>query len=234
MPFEIPESWDWTRIFTVSYTIGTKFNQIKSTEIKTAGNYKVVSQGANLFDGFTNESEKVIDDLPLIMFGDHTRNVKYIDFPFVIGADGTKFHKALGIESLYLYYWMKWATNSMYNRGYARHYTLLKKVYIPLPPLAEQQRIINQIDFTLKKVSDYAKAYESLEKLNKQFPDKLRKSILQYAMQGKLVPQDPTDEPVEVLLEKIRAEKLKLYEAGKLKKNDLQETVIYKAEDNSY
>jgi len=234
VPFEIPESWDWTRIFTVSYTIGTKFNQIKSTEIKTAGNYKVVSQGANLFDGFTNESEKVIDDLPLIMFGDHTRNVKYIDFPFVIGAYGTKFHKALGIESLYLYYWMKWATNSMYNRGYARHYTLLKKVYIPLPPLAEQQRIINQIDFTLKKVSDYAKAYESLEKLNKQFPDKLRKSILQYAMQGKLVPQDPTDEPVEVLLEKIRAEKLKLYEAGKLKKNDLQETVIYKAEDNSY
>lgn len=73
-----------------------------------------------------------------------------------------------------------------------------------------------------------------LNTLNRTFPEKLRKSILQYAMQGKLVPQDSTDEPVEVLLEKIREEKQRLFEEGKLKKKDLQETIIYQGEDDSY
>ncbi|HFU4562223.1 TPA: restriction endonuclease subunit S, partial [Streptococcus suis] len=72
-----------------------------------------------------------------------------------------------------------------------------------------------------------------LQELDKAFPDKLKKSILQYAMQGKLVAQDPNDEPVEVLLEKIRAEKKKLYEEGKLKKKDLAEMVVEKGDDSS-
>lgn len=83
-----------------------------------------------------------------------------------------------------------------------------------------------------KLAEKYADFYLKLQKLNKEFPEKLRKSILQYAMQGKLVPQDPNDEPVEVLLEKIRAEKQRLFEEGKLKKKDLQESIIYKGDDN--
>ncbi|MCH1669566.1 restriction endonuclease subunit S [Streptococcus suis] len=104
---------------------------------------------------------------------------------------------------------------------------------IPLPPLAEQKRIVAQIERALEQVEVYAESYNKLQELDRAFPDKLKKSILQYAMQGKLVAQDPNDEPVEVLLEMIRAEKQKLYEEGKLKKKDLAEIMVEKGDDNS-
>ena len=105
---------------------------------------------------------------------------------------------------------------------------------LPLPPLAEQKRIVAQIERALKKVEIYAESYNRLEQLDKEFPDKLKKSILQYAMQGKLVEQDPNDESVEVLLEKIRAEKQKLFEEGKIKKKDLDISIVSQGDDNSY
>ena len=103
-----------------------------------------------------------------------------------------------------------------------------------LPPLAEQQRIVESIESALEKVDEYAESYNRLEQLDKEFPDKLKKSILQYAMQGKLVEQDPNDESVEVLLEKIRAEKQKLFEEGKIKKKDLEIPIVSQGDDNSY
>ncbi|HFU4562226.1 TPA: restriction endonuclease subunit S [Streptococcus suis] len=109
----------------------------------------------------------------------------------------------------------------------------LLSILIPLPPLAEQKRIVAQIERALEKVEVYAESYNKLQELDKAFPDNLKKSILQYAMQGKLVAQDTNDESVEVLLEKIRAEKQKLYEEGKLKKKDLAEMVVEKGDDNS-
>ncbi|HFI0621116.1 TPA: restriction endonuclease subunit S [Streptococcus suis] len=110
---------------------------------------------------------------------------------------------------------------------------MLKETLLPLPPLTEQKRIVAQIERALEKVDAYSESYNKLQELDKSFPDKLKKSILQYAMQGKLVAQDPNDEPVEILLEKIRAEKQKLYEEGKLKKKDLGELVVTKGDDNS-
>ncbi|VQL99635.1 type I restriction-modification system S protein [Streptococcus pneumoniae] len=107
-------------------------------------------------------------------------------------------------------------------------------ILIPLPPLSEQQRIIEAIESALEKVDEYAESYNRLEQLDKEFPDKLKKSILQYAMQGKLVEQDPNDESVEVLLEKIRAEKQKLFEEGKIKKKDLDISIVSQGDDNSY
>ncbi|NQH66215.1 restriction endonuclease subunit S [Streptococcus suis] len=109
----------------------------------------------------------------------------------------------------------------------------LNNILFPLPPLSEQKRIVEQIERALEKVDAYSESYNKLQELDKSFPDKLKKSILQYAMQGKLVPQDPNDEPVEVLLEKIQTEKQKLYEEGKLKKKDLAEIVVTKGDDNS-
>ena len=103
-----------------------------------------------------------------------------------------------------------------------------------LPPLQEQKRILKKIEILFKKNEEYNKYYDQNIQINSEFPEKLRKSILQYAMQGKLVPQDSTDEPVEVLLDKIREEKQRLFEEGKLKKKDLQESIIYQGEDNSY
>ena len=111
---------------------------------------------------------------------------------------------------------------------------MLKETLLPLPSLAEQKRIVAQIERSLKKVEIYAESYNQLQKLDKEFPDKLKKSILQYAMQGKLVEQDPNDESVEILLEKIRAEKQKLFEEGKIKKKDLEISIVSQGDDNSY
>ena len=105
--------------------------------------------------------------------------------------------------------------------------------YIPLPPLKEQERIVSRIATLDPFVDDYDQAETELSTLNNSFPEQIKKSILQYAIQGKLVPQDPKDEPASVLLEKIKAEKLKLIKAGKIKK-DKQESYIYKRDNRHY
>lgn len=96
----------------------------------------------------------------------------------------------------------------------------------PLPPLAEQKRIVAKIEELLPKVEEYGKAQEALDKLNEELPERLKKSILQEAIEGRLVPQDPNDEPASVLLDKIRKEKARLVKEGKLKKKDLEEIPI--------
>ena len=102
----------------------------------------------------------------------------------------------------------------------------LKSLLFPLPPLAEQHRIVAKIEELLPKVEEYGKAQEALNKLNAELPERLKKSILQEAIEGRLVPQTPNDEPASVLLAKIRQEKAQLVKAGKLKKKDLIETPI--------
>ena len=146
IPFEIPESWCWCRIEDITTFIGGKNNQIQAKEILKEGKIPVVSQGQSLIDGYSNETQKVINNIPVIMFGDHTRNVKYIDFPFVIGADGTKFLKPILCNEKYIYYLVYFIAQNLRNRGYARHYSLLKEEYLPLPPLAEQKKIVEIIE----------------------------------------------------------------------------------------
>ena len=152
IPFNAPISWQWVRLSSVTYPVGSKINQIQSKDILPTGLYPVVSQSQKLVDGYADEQGKVIYDLPLVMFGDHTRVVKLIDFPFIIGADGTKFHKSILIDTHYLYYWMKTMANSLRNRGYARHYSLLKSCPIPLPPIKEQHRIVARIKQLFQKL----------------------------------------------------------------------------------
>ena len=101
----------------------------------------------------------------------------------------------------------------------------LNSIYFPLPPLAEQHRIVAKIEELLPYIEKYGKAEEHLTALNTTFPEALKKSILQEAVQGKLVPQNPDDEPASVLLERIRAEKQALIKAGKIKR-DKHESVI--------
>ena len=105
---------------------------------------------------------------------------------------------------------------------------------VPLPPLAEQQRIVEKIEELIPHIEHYGKAQAELDTLNKNIKEQLKKSVLQYAIEGKLVPQDETEGTAEVLLEQIQKEKLKLYEENKLKKKDLEHSIIFKGEDNKY
>ena len=109
----------------------------------------------------------------------------------------------------------------------------LAHMLVPLPPQNEQKRIVKKLDKIMAYVVQYNNVYNYTEKLNEEFPELLKKSILQEAVQGKLVPQDPSDEPASVLLERIRAEKERLIQEGKIKR-DKHETVIYRRDNSHY
>ncbi|MDY7590196.1 restriction endonuclease subunit S [Streptococcus suis] len=175
----------------------------------------------------------------IAMYGATIGKLGILTFPATTNqaccACNTLFH----VEKLFLFYFLMSARKNFTARAEGGAQPNISKEKIintlfPLPPLAEQKRIVTQIERALKQVEIYAENYHKLQELDRAFPDKLKKSILQYAMQGKLVAQDPNDDPVEVLLEKIRAEKQKLYEEGKLKKKDLAEILVEKGDDNSH
>lgn len=131
----------------------------------------------------------------------------------------------------YLYWFLCSKTEAFrnINQGTAQpnlNTDIIKSTLFLLPPLAEQKRIVAKIEELLPKIEKYGKAQDALNKLNDELPEKLKKSILQEAIMGKLVPQDPNDEPASVLLDKIREEKKQLVKEGKLKKKDLEETPI--------
>ena len=110
----------------------------------------------------------------------------------------------------------------------------LENKLFPIPPLAEQQRIVEKIEELIPHIEHYGKAQTELDLLNKNIKEQLKKSVLQYAIEGKLVPQDETEGTAEQLLQQIQKEKLKLYEENKLKKKDLEHSIIFKGEDNKY
>ncbi|MBF1109253.1 MAG: restriction endonuclease subunit S [Solobacterium sp.] len=111
-------------------------------------------------------------------------------------------------------------------------FSILKQIIVPIPPKEEQKRIINKIKELEPLIEKYKQTEEHLYALNSNIKEQLKKSILQYAIEGKLVPQDPNDEPASVLLERIYKEKQKLITEGKIKK-DKNESIIYRR-DNSY
>lgn len=148
-PFEIPDSWEWVHLEAISYLIGGKSNQIKEKESLETGKYRVVSQSQKKFIGFTNESSKVLSpQIDCIVFGDHTALVKYINFDFVIGGDGVKVFETLpGVDTKYLYYAFRYNLIGIAGLGgYSRHFKYIKNKPIPLPPLAEQKRIVAKLD----------------------------------------------------------------------------------------
>ncbi|MDY4053008.1 MAG: restriction endonuclease subunit S [Bacilli bacterium] len=214
LPFAIPSSWTWCYLKSISDSIGGKTNQIQANEVKEKGEIPVVSQGKKYIDGYTSFSSKVITDIPVILFGDHTKIVKYINFEFVVGADGTKLLKPICVDNKFFYYLITYASFTIFDLGYSRHYSLLKKCPLPLPPLEEQKRIVAKLD----------EIFAELDKIDEQqtrlttIQEKMETKILKLAIQGKLVEQRPEEGTGEELFKLIQKEKQELIKEGKIKK----------------
>ena len=237
-PFDIPDSWVWVRLGEISYGVeyGTSAKSAKTGEIP------VIRMG-NLQNGiidWTNlvytSNAKEIKQYSLhsgdVLFN-RTNSRELVgktsiyqgEQPAIFAGYLVRVNQSKNINSYYLNYFL----NSYYawdigqqvrsdgiNQSNINGQKLCNFIF-PLPPLAEQQRISAKIKELMPLVKDYDKAETELSALNETFPQDLRKSLLQYAVEGKLVPQDPNDEPASVLLEKIRAEKAKLVKEGKIK-----------------
>ena len=138
-------------------TIPTKKYQIKQSEIKASGKFPVISQSANKIEGFSDKEDKVIQfQDSLVIFGDHTRNVKLVTEPFIVGADGVKILKAIYSNSEFLKLQLEHALQYVKDRGYARHYSYLEKEWISIPNITLQNQIIdkvNQIDEVVNSFS---------------------------------------------------------------------------------
>ena len=254
IPFEIPESWEWVRLGTlISYQNGYAYN---SSEMNKEGKGVPVIKSGNLMtlevvfkpnnDYIECPTEKML--LSKIVKGDMLMCLSsQSDNPEPLGKTAIyrldtyallnqrvlKFRPYKDELTPYLYYTINsfyfWYNVSHQGGGSAQANLKLNHVLdmqIPLPPLAEQKRIVAKIEELLPKVEKYGKAQDELTKLNEELPERLKKSILQEAIEGRLVPQDPNDEPASVLLQKIREEKEQLVKAGKLKKKDLEVKLI--------
>ena len=251
-PFDIPKGWVWVRwgelgeykkgpfgsSLTKSMFVPKSDNAIKVYEQKNAiqknyslGDYYISKEKYETMTGFTVHSGDIIVSCA------GTIGETYLlpsDAP--VGIINQALMRArLYLESIIPYWLLNFQyilliENKLKGSGSAIKnippFEVLKAMPVPLPPLEEQKRIVTKIEELLPKVDEYGKAQDALDKLNKELPERLKKSILQEAISGRLVPQDPNDEPASVLLDKIRKEKAQLVKEGKLKKKDLIETPI--------
>lgn len=198
MSFSIPEKWKWIHFSEAIETVSTKLFQIKSKEVLDKGLYPVVSQSKEILDGYSDNKNKLIPEskLLIILFGDHTRVLKYIDYRFIVGADGTKLLRVKNpaLYPKYVYMALKWLINLTRERGYSRHFQFIKCVYLPCPPLEEQQRIIEKTKQLFDQINQAEKAYNEL---SGPLSERFRQLCLEKAIQGKLVPQLESEPPVE-------------------------------------
>ena len=220
--FDIPDGWLTAHLESITKSVASKQYQIAASDFKTTGKYPVVSQSKEYIIGYSDDASKLYrPENPVVIFGDHTTEVKYVDFDFIVGADGVKIFEPIGtiIVGKFLMYLLEFYSIGLEKvGGYSRHYKFIKDKAFPIPPLSEQERIVAKIEELLPYVDRYAAAYEKLEQFNAKFPEDMKKSILQYAIQGKLVEQRPEEGTGEELYQQIQAEKQRLIKEGKIKK----------------
>ena len=250
IPFEIPESWEWVRLGDVCNDISDIDHKmppvvengipyISPLNFRKDGSIDYVNAKKISIEDFKQLSRKCKPERGDLIFPRYgtisvIRKVDTdIDFlvsyscatikPHLRNVDANYINVVLNsllIQSVEIQRYINKTTQP--NVGLQS----IKLFLFPLPPLEEQHRIVTKIEELMPKVEEYGKAQDALNKLNAELPERLKKSILQEAIEGRLVPQDPNDEPASILLDKIRQEKAQLVKAGKLKKKDLIETPI--------
>ena len=254
-PFDIPESWEWIRFKDlVDYSMG-KTPPRKETEYWSNGTLPWVSIADLVADGTVTGTKECVNSFAaentfkgkISKAGTLLMSFKLtVGKVSILGIDA--FHNEAiisiypfvdpdKITTMFLFATLPLLSQSGDTKSAIKGNTLnsdsLDALLIPLPPIMEQKRIIDKLHELTTPLLDYGVAEQKVTDLNANFPEALKKSILQEAVQGKLVPQDPSDEPAEALLERIRAEKQRLIKEGKIKK-DKHESVIFRRDNSHY
>ncbi|MGN1393910.1 MAG: restriction endonuclease subunit S, partial [Succinivibrionaceae bacterium] len=250
IPFEIPDSWEWCRLGFIGNWASGSTPQRTNKDYYGDG-YPWLKTG-DLTDGYIEVIPESITELALkecslrvnpvgsiliAMYGATVGKLGILKFPATTNQACCSCLPII-VNNLYLFYYLRSHKNEFIKKGEGGAQPNISKEKIiatlfPLPPLSEQKRIVEEIEKLLPLVDDYGKNEEALSKLQKEFPNRLRKSILQEAIQGKLVSQDPNDEPASELLKKIKAEKEQLIKDKKIKK-DKNESTIFRGKDGKF
>ena len=250
VPFDIPDSWEWVRLGNISSYAETK-QKVNATSADPSIwglDLEDIEKGGRLLEYKTVGERKAVGDKTIFTKGDilYSKLRPYLLKILVAPDDGictpeiVPFRVYGGIDPSYIVNYLKspYVDNLINSITYGVKMPrvgteTMTSLLVPIPPLEEQRRIVEKIDEVASAVSAYDVAYQKSEALNSTFPEALKKSILQEAVQGKLVPQDPSDEPAEALLEHIRAEKQRLVKEGEIKK-DKHESVIFRRDNSHY
>ena len=156
---KLPQGWCYCNYKDVFSDVPSKAYQILQSDIQNDGKYPVISQSVNYIEGYTNTNNVFQHKIPCIIFGDHTRNVKYVDFDFVVGADGVKI-LCPKVNVKWSFYMIMYASSHIENKGYSRHFGQIIKFSYKLPPIAEQQRIVQKIGELFSVLDNIQKALE--------------------------------------------------------------------------
>ena len=250
VPFDIPDSWEWVRLGNISSYAETK-QKVNATSADPSIwglDLEDIEKGGRLLEHKTVGERRAVGDKTVFAKGDilYSKLRPYLLKILVAPDDGictpeiVPFRVYGGIDPNYIVNYLKspYVDNLINSITYGVKMPrvgteTMTSLLVPIPPLEEQRRIVEKIDGVASAISAYDVAYQKTETLNSAFPEALKKSILQEAVQGKLVPQDPSDEPAEALLERIRAEKQRLIKEGKIKK-DKHESVIFRRDNSHY
>ena len=253
VPFEIPDTWEWVRLSKIVYNRGqmTPTDDFCYIDIGSIDNKnQKLSNEENIItaDKAPSRARKIaaFGDILYSTVRPYLHNMCIVNRSFSHQPIASTGFAVLichaGFYNEFLFYYLMspdfdaYANDPDNAKGVAYPAINDSKLYqalIPVPPEAEQKRIVEKIKEVLPYVELYRTAYSEAESLNDSFSERLKKSILQEAVQGKLVPQDPTDEPASVLLERIRAEKEQLIKAGKIKR-DKHESIIFRRDNSHY